>query len=62
MLFGTEKSQCSPIDFHSFEKKQYDCDAADDGEASEESHGISDQAELGLPSFKFEFFLGLLGY
>ena len=30
------------------EEKEDDFDAADDGEASEESHGASDKAQLGL--------------
>ena len=30
------------------EKKEYDLDPTDDGEASEESHGASNETQLGL--------------
>ena len=47
-LSGHNVSSSDPERADKPEQKQDDLNAADDGEAAEESHGASDEAQLGL--------------
>ena len=49
ILFGRHNlSSCDPERADHPEQKEDDLDAADDGESTEEPHGASDEAQLGL--------------